>query len=239
MNIFSLWNIWYKSVVLSLIWLHSLVCQIHNKQMLQLVAHSGNICVWVVSCNERGGWQGDAQPASKLWTYLLPLLILRLLTKKMSTPSHLLHYLTQNGDSRPKNKSKFSPEFATIFFSLLLSIKSHLWGHQFWKWCLEIHQQLFRRLLWPVVFLFDVFLRCYPLPIIDTDFYITEIVFYSKFRSAKYFLLKRDCTDFKIVRGQNRLKGKVQTLLGLLLNRFPKLVSAQNDPLDTISYAWS
>ena len=25
-NIFSLWNIWYKSVVLSLIWLHSLVC---------------------------------------------------------------------------------------------------------------------------------------------------------------------------------------------------------------------
>ena len=62
-NIFSLWNIWYKSVVLSLIWLHSLVCQIHNKQMSQLVAYSGNICVWVVSCNECGGWQGDAQPA--------------------------------------------------------------------------------------------------------------------------------------------------------------------------------
>ena len=30
-NIFSLWNIWYKSVVPSLIWLHSSVCQIHNK----------------------------------------------------------------------------------------------------------------------------------------------------------------------------------------------------------------
>ena len=45
MNIFSLWNIWYKSVILSLIWLHSLVCQIHNKQMLQLVAYSGNVCV--------------------------------------------------------------------------------------------------------------------------------------------------------------------------------------------------
>ena len=49
-NIFSLWNIWYKSVVLSLIWLHSLVCQIYNKQMLQVVAYSGNICAWVVSC---------------------------------------------------------------------------------------------------------------------------------------------------------------------------------------------
>jgi len=44
-NIFSLWNIWYKSVILSLIWLHSLVCQIHNKQMSQLVAYSGNVCV--------------------------------------------------------------------------------------------------------------------------------------------------------------------------------------------------
>ena len=32
-NIFSLWNIWYKSVVLSLIWLHSLVCQIQDKRM--------------------------------------------------------------------------------------------------------------------------------------------------------------------------------------------------------------
>ena len=31
-NIFSLWNIWYKSVVPSPIWLHRLVCQIHNKQ---------------------------------------------------------------------------------------------------------------------------------------------------------------------------------------------------------------
>ena len=41
----------------SSIWLHSLVCQIHNKKMLQLVAYSGNICVWVVSCNECGGWQ--------------------------------------------------------------------------------------------------------------------------------------------------------------------------------------
>ena len=56
-NNFSLSNNWYKSVVLLLIWLHSLVCQIHNKQMSQLVAYSGNICVWVVSCNECGGWQ--------------------------------------------------------------------------------------------------------------------------------------------------------------------------------------
>ena len=56
-NIFSLWNIWYKSVVPSLIWLHSSVCQIHNKQMSKLVAYSSNICVWVVSCNECGGWQ--------------------------------------------------------------------------------------------------------------------------------------------------------------------------------------
>ena len=49
---FSVWNIWYRSVVVFLIWLHSLVCQIHNKQMSQLVAYSGSICVWVVSCNE-------------------------------------------------------------------------------------------------------------------------------------------------------------------------------------------
>ena len=56
-NNFSLCNNWYKSVVLLLIWLHSLVCQIHNKQMSQLVANSGNICVWVVWCNECGGWQ--------------------------------------------------------------------------------------------------------------------------------------------------------------------------------------
>ena len=48
-NNFSLCNNLYKSVVLSLIWLHSFVCQIHNKQMSQLVAYSGNICVWVVS----------------------------------------------------------------------------------------------------------------------------------------------------------------------------------------------
>ena len=41
-----------QKVVLLLIWLHSLVCQIHKKQMSQLVACSGNICVWVVSCNE-------------------------------------------------------------------------------------------------------------------------------------------------------------------------------------------
>ena len=47
-NTFSFWNIWHKSVVLSLIWLHSSVCQIHNKQMSRLVAYSGNICVWVV-----------------------------------------------------------------------------------------------------------------------------------------------------------------------------------------------
>ena len=42
---FRLWNIRYKSVVLSLIWLHSLVCLIPNKQMSQLVAYSGSICV--------------------------------------------------------------------------------------------------------------------------------------------------------------------------------------------------
>ena len=40
-NNFSLCNNWYKSVVLLLIWLHSLVCQIHNKQISQLVAYSG------------------------------------------------------------------------------------------------------------------------------------------------------------------------------------------------------
>ena len=56
-NNFSLCNNWYKSVVLPLIWSYSLVCQIHNKQMSQLVAYSGNICVSVVSCNECGGWQ--------------------------------------------------------------------------------------------------------------------------------------------------------------------------------------
>ena len=53
----ELCNNMYKSVVLSLIWLHSLVCQILNKQMSQLVAYSSNICVWVVSCNECVGWQ--------------------------------------------------------------------------------------------------------------------------------------------------------------------------------------
>ena len=57
-DIFSLWNIWYKSVVLFLIWLHSLVCQTRNKQMSQLVAYSSKICVWVVSCNEWGGGGG-------------------------------------------------------------------------------------------------------------------------------------------------------------------------------------
>jgi len=56
-NIFSLCNNWYRSVVLLLIWLHSLVCQIHNKQMSQLVAYRCNICVWLVSCNECGGCQ--------------------------------------------------------------------------------------------------------------------------------------------------------------------------------------
>ena len=86
-NIFSLWNIWYKTVVLSLIWLHSLVCQIHNKQMSQPVAYSGNICVWVVSCNECGGWHlGQCSASIKKamapratfmnfsWSYLQPLL---------------------------------------------------------------------------------------------------------------------------------------------------------------------
>ena len=58
MNIFSLCNDWYKTVVLSLIRLHSLVCHIHIKQMSQLVAYSGNICVRVVSCNECGGGGG-------------------------------------------------------------------------------------------------------------------------------------------------------------------------------------
>ena len=69
-NNFSLCNNWYKSVVLLLIWLHSLVCQILNKQMSQLVAHSGNICVWVVSCNECGGWQLGRRSASinEVWS---------------------------------------------------------------------------------------------------------------------------------------------------------------------------
>ena len=44
-NTFSFCNNLYKSVVLSLICLHSLVCQIHNKQRSQLAAYSGNICV--------------------------------------------------------------------------------------------------------------------------------------------------------------------------------------------------
>ena len=44
-NNFSLCNNGYKSVALSLMWLHSLVCQIHNKQISQLVSYSGNICV--------------------------------------------------------------------------------------------------------------------------------------------------------------------------------------------------
>ena len=63
-NNFSLCNNLYKRVVLSLIWLHSLVCQIHNKQMSQLVAYSGNICVRVVSCDECGGWQLGRRSAS-------------------------------------------------------------------------------------------------------------------------------------------------------------------------------
>ena len=44
-NIFSLCNNLYKSVLLLLIWLHSLVCQIHDKQMSQLAAYSCSICV--------------------------------------------------------------------------------------------------------------------------------------------------------------------------------------------------
>ena len=35
----------FKHHVYLLIWLHSLVCQMHNKQMSQLVAYSGHICV--------------------------------------------------------------------------------------------------------------------------------------------------------------------------------------------------
>ena len=46
-NNFSLCNNWYKSVVLLLIWLHSLVCQIHNKQISQLVAYSGYLTLLV------------------------------------------------------------------------------------------------------------------------------------------------------------------------------------------------
>ena len=70
---FSVWNISYKSVVLSLIWLLGFLYQIHNKRMSQLVAYSGNICVWVVSCNECGGWQLGRRSASikhpwpKIW----------------------------------------------------------------------------------------------------------------------------------------------------------------------------
>ena len=47
-----------------LIWLHSLVCQIHNKQMSQLVAYSGNTCVELFHVMNVGlDSQGDAQPA--------------------------------------------------------------------------------------------------------------------------------------------------------------------------------
>ena len=40
------------------------MCQIHTKRMSQLVAYSGNICVWVVSRNECGGWQIGRRSAS-------------------------------------------------------------------------------------------------------------------------------------------------------------------------------
>lgn len=59
---------------------------------------------------------------------------------------------------------------------LQLSIKSHFWDHGFPKWCLGNHQQLCRRLLCPIVFLFAVSvtsIRCYLLMIIGTDSFFT------------------------------------------------------------------
>ena len=47
------------------------MCQIHSKQMSQLVAYSGNICVWVVSCNECGAWQLGRCSASTKITYIM------------------------------------------------------------------------------------------------------------------------------------------------------------------------
>ena len=44
-NIFSQSGIFGANVWYSLILLHNLVCQMQNKQMSQLVAYSGNICV--------------------------------------------------------------------------------------------------------------------------------------------------------------------------------------------------
>ena len=46
---------------------NSLVYQIHNKQMPQLVAYSANICVWFLSCNECGGWQLGRHSARIKW----------------------------------------------------------------------------------------------------------------------------------------------------------------------------
>ena len=56
-NIFSLWNIWYESVVLFLIWLHSLECQILKKTNITTSGLERQYLCWVVSCHECGGWQ--------------------------------------------------------------------------------------------------------------------------------------------------------------------------------------
>ena len=55
-----------QNVVLSvsLIWLHSLECRIDNKEMLQLEAYSGNMCVELFHVMNVGvDSLGDAQPA--------------------------------------------------------------------------------------------------------------------------------------------------------------------------------
>ena len=93
-------------------------------------------------------------------------------------------------------KTKLSRQQAMYADRLLLSVKSHFWGCRFSKWCFEIQQQSFRRLLCMAVFSSIVFVIFYSLLIIGTDFYIPEIVFYSEFCTIN--LLKRICTDFKI-----------------------------------------
>ena len=85
-------------------------------------------------------------------------------------------------------QAKCSGQQFTYTVQLLCSIKSHFWGCWFSKWCLGIHQQSLRRLLWPAVFLLVMILRCYLLLIKGTNFCVTEIVFYSKFCNKIFFV---------------------------------------------------
>ena len=52
------------NVLYNLIWLHSLVCWIHHKQMSHLVAYSSNLCALAVSCDDCWGWQLGQSSAS-------------------------------------------------------------------------------------------------------------------------------------------------------------------------------